>query len=102
MTIEKAQKDFNKLIDENDFVLAGFVSDPPRPIYQRTWKKKVQVAWHGEMEETLEIRITLSYTYPLVSIKRNGRQDGLLRDYSSPKRAMNAIREIVRCAGFEW
>ena len=25
-----------------------------------------------------------------------------MRDYSSPKRAMNAIREIVRCAGFEW
>ena len=35
--------------------------------------------------------------------KRNGKQDPkFMRDYSSPKRAMNAIREIVRCAGFEW
>jgi hypothetical protein len=36
-------------------------------------------------------------------VKRNGREDPkFIRDYSSPKRAMNAIREIVRCAGFEW
>lgn len=62
-----------------------------------------QVAWHGEQEETLEVRITLSYGYPLVVVKRNGKQDPkFMRDYSSPKRAMNAIREIVRFAGFEW
>ncbi len=29
----------------------------------------------------------------------NGRPLGM-RDYSSPKRAINAIREILRCAGY--
>ena len=40
---------------------------------------------------------------PLVVVKRDGKQDPkFMRDYSSPKRAMNAIREIVKYAGFEW
>lgn len=60
------------------------------------------MAWHGEMEENLEIRVMLSGTYPLVVVKRNSRQDPkFIRDYTSPKRAFNAIREIVRWAGFE-
>ncbi len=102
MTIEKAQTDFNKLIAENGFILAGHTTDTGNPIYHRVWKKQMQVVWHGEMEETLEIRILLSGTYPLVVVKRNGRQDPkFIRDYTSPKRAFNAIREIVRWAGFE-
>lgn len=102
MTAEKAQKDFDKLTEENGFATAGYTSDTGNPIYHRVWKRTVQVAWHGEQEDTLEIRILLSYGYPLVSIKRNGRQDlKFIRDYTSPKRAFNAIREIVRWAGFE-
>ena len=94
MTTEQAQKDFDKLITENGFTIAGYTSDTGNPIYQRTWKKQ---------ENELEIRIRLSFGYPLVSVKRNGKlESNLIRDYSSPKRAMNAIREIVRCAGYEW
>lgn len=94
MTTEQAQKDFDKLIAENGFTIAGYTGDTNSPIYQRTWKKQ---------ENELEIRIRLSFGYPLVSVKRNGKlESNLIRDYSSPKRAMNAIREIVRCAGYEW
>lgn len=103
MTIEKAQKDFDELIAKNGFALAGYISDTGNPIYHRVWKRTVQVAWQGEQEDTLEVRILLSHGYPLVVVKRNGRQDPkFIWDYSSPKRAMNAIREIVRFAGFEW
>lgn len=103
MTIEQAQRDFDELIVKNGFAIAGHTSDTSIPIYHRVWKKTAQIAWYGEQEETLEARILLSYGYPLVTIKRNGRQDPKsIRDYSSPKRAMNAIREIVKFAGFEW
>ena len=102
MTIEKAQKDFDQLIAENGFTIAATTNDN-HTVYHRVWTKKVQVAWYGEQDSTLEIRIMLSYGIPLVSARRNGRDDPkFIRDYSSPKRAMNAIREIVRCAGFEW
>ena len=53
------------------------------------------------MEGILEIRIMLSGIYPLMTVKRNGKVQGFIRDYTSPKRAFNAIREIVRWAGFE-
>lgn len=93
MNKEKAQKDFDKLIADNGFTLAGCTSDTGIPIYHRVWNRP---------EDELEVRIMLSGTYPLVTIKRNGRIDNkVIRDYTSPKRAMNAVREIVRCAGFE-
>ena len=102
MTIEKAQKDFDELIEKNGFTYVT-TTDLGHSIYHREWHRKVQVAWYGEQDDTLEVRITLSYGYPLVVVKRNGKQDPkFMRDYSSPKRAMNAIREIVRWAGFEW
>lgn len=102
MTLEKAQKDFDELITQHGFTHVA-TTDLGHTIYHRVWHRTAQVAWHGEQEETLEVRITLSYGYPLVVVKRNGKQDPkFMRDYSSPKRAMNAIREIVRFAGFEW
>ena len=102
MTIEKAQKDFDELIAQNGFTRAGHTSDTGNAIYHRVWKRTVKVAWQDEREDTLEVRILLSYGYPLVSIRRNDRQDPkFVRDYTSPKRAFNAIREIVRWAGFE-
>lgn len=103
MTIEQAQRDFDELIVKNGFTLAGCTSDTDNSIYHRVWEKMVQAAWLGDQEETLEARIILSYGCPLVTIKRNGRQDPqFIRDYSSPKRAMNAIREIIKFTGFEW
>lgn len=101
MTIEKAQKDFNELVEKYGFTVAATTTDTNNKVYHRVWKKKVDVLWHGEMEETLEIRILLSYQYPLMTVIKNGKTQGFIRDYSSPKRAFNAIREIVRCADFE-
>ena len=102
MTIEKAQKDFDMLMEKHGFTYVA-TTDLGHQIYHREWNRKVQVAWQGEQDDHLEVRIMLSYGYPLVVVKRNGREDPkFIRNYSSPKRAMNAIREIVRWAGFEW
>ena len=103
MTLEKAQKDFMELIAKNGFTEAAKTTDTQNTVYHREWAREVDVAWHGKQQDTLEVRITLSDRYPLVVVKRNGKQDPkFMRDYSSPKRAMNAIREIVKFAGFEW
>lgn len=94
MTPEKVQVEFNKLIDDNGFAIAGYTTDTSNPIYHREWEK------NGNM---LEIRMILSGTYTLVTVKKNGMIVGdVIRDYSSPKRAFAAIREIVKQAGFVW
>ena len=56
-----------------------------------------------EDDATLEVRMMFSGTYTLVSVKHNGKADPkFIRDYSSPKRAMSAIRTMVLNAGFSW
>lgn len=70
-------------------------------VFSREWSRKVQVAWYGESTDRLEITTWISYGIQMVRITRNGRIEDRIRDYSSPKRAMNAIAEIVRCAGFK-
>lgn len=93
MTKEQAQKDYNRLIAKNGFALAGYTSDTGNPIYHKIWQKQ---------EDELEVRILLSGTYPLVTIKRNGKIDGdIIYDFANPKTAMCAIRAIVRDAGYE-
>ena len=61
----------------------------------------MQVAWYGETTDRLEIRMWNSYGYPMVRVIRNGRPEDKARYYSSPNRAMNAIAEIARCAGYD-
>ena len=91
MTLEKAQKDFMELIEKNGFTEAARTTDT-----QNT-------AWHGKQQDTLEIRMMLCGTAVLAAVRRNGRDDPkFIRDYTSPKRAMNAAREIATFAGFEW
>jgi hypothetical protein len=58
-----------------------------------------QVAFYGEHESTYKITAHISYGVPIIQLFDNGRLLGI-RDYSSPKRAMNAIKEIIRCAGY--
>ena len=101
MTNERATKDLETLIAKHGFTYEGKQTYDGRPIYTRRWSKKTQVAWYGESESTLEIYVSMSYGYPKVQIYRDGRRDDRVRDYSSPKRAFNAIAEIARCAGFE-
>ena len=101
MTIEKANKDFNQLIEKNGFTNTGAMTPTGCEVYSREWNCKVQVAWYGESTDTLVIKIWISYGIPMVWVIRNGRIEDCIRDYSSPKWAMNAIAEIVRYAGFE-
>ena len=101
MTTEKAIKDFNHLIEANAFQNTGVKTPTGCEVYSREWSRKTQVAWYGESTDTLQIKIWLSYGYPMVWVIRNGRIEDRIRDYSSPKRAFNAIAEIVRCAGHE-
>ena len=101
MTLEKASKDMQELVEKHDFQYEGELTYDGRQIFTRRWAKKIEVVWYGESESTLEIKISMSYGIPLVRIIRDGRREDRPRDYSSPKRAFNAIGEIVRCAGFE-
>lgn len=100
MKMEKARADFERLISENGFEDSGDRWFETEPIYQREWSRPVTVAFYGECTETLTVRIAFDCVTPFVSISRNGRV-GDIRCYTSPKRAMNAIREIARYAGFE-
>lgn len=103
MTIEKAQKDFIELIKKNGFTEAAKTTDTQNTVYHREWTREVEVTWHGKQQDTLEIRMMLCGTAVLATVRHNGRDDPkFIRDYTSPKRAMNAAREIATFAGFEW
>ena len=94
MTIEKAQKDFVELTQKNGFTEAAKTTDTQNTVYHREWICE---------SDKLEIRMMLCGTAVLAAARRNGHDDPkFIRDYSSPKRAMKAIHEIVRFAGFEW
>lgn len=94
MTIEKAQREFSDIITKNGFTEAARTTDTNNIIYHRVWQKE---------DETLEVRIMLSHTYTLVTARHNSNDDPkFIRDYSSPKRAMSAIRTMVRNRGFIW
>ena len=94
MTSEQAQKEFNEIITKNGFTEAARTNDTNNIIYHRIWKND---------DETLEVRIMLSHTYALVTVRHNGNDDPkFIRDYSGPKRAMSAIRTMVRNRGFIW
>ena len=100
MKIEKANKDFNQLIEQNGFINTGAKTPTGCEVYSREWNRKVQIVWYGESTDRLEITTWISYGIQMVKITRNGRPEDRIRDYSSPKRAMNAIAEIARCAGY--
>ena len=101
MTLEKATKDMQELVEKHVLQYGGELRYDGRQIFTRRWAKKIEVVWYGESESTLEIKISMSYGIPLVRIIRDGRREDRPRGYSRPKRAFNAIGEIVRCAGFE-
>ncbi len=94
MTSEQAQKEFNEMITKNGFTEAARTNDTNNIIHHRIWKND---------DEIPEVRIMLSHTYALVTVRHNGNDDPkFIRDYSSPKRAMSVIRTMVRNRGFIW
>ena len=100
MTIEKANAAFTSLIAENGFQDTGVKTPTGCEVYSREWSREVEVAWYGKSTDTLAIKIWMQYGIPMVWVIRNGRIEDHIRNYSSPKRAFNAIAEIASCAGY--
>ena len=98
-TTEQIKAEFITLMNENGFTTNGETTYDGRPVYSRIWNKETEVVWYGRMDSSMEIKVTESYGYPLISIFKNGRPESR-RDYASPKRAINAMREIVTYAGY--
>ena len=98
-TNEMKQAAFEKLMQENGFERTGATAYDGTELFGRTFKQQYELAFYGKSESTLRIEARISYGYPIIYIYENGRHTST-RDYSSPKRAMNALKEIIRCAGY--
>lgn len=57
MTIEKANKDFNQLVEQSGFTNTGAITPTGCEVYSREWNRKVQVAWYSDSADTLAIKI---------------------------------------------
>lgn len=91
---------FADIMQQNGFQYTGKTSYNGQFIYGREWRKTEMVLWHGEMESSFRIEAYESYGYPMVTLYENGRQIDR-RDYSSPRRCINALREILRIRGYD-
>ena len=99
-TTEQLQAEFTALMSENVFTPNGETTYEGKLIYSRKWSKETEVVWYGKSESHMEIKIYEFSGFPIITIIHNGRPEGRRRDYSSPKRAINAMREIVTFAGY--
>lgn len=99
-TAKTKQAAFGELMRENGFQYLGATTYDGNFMYERTWRQTSDVAFYGPMESSYKVVAYISYGTPIIQLFQNGRALGT-RDYSSPKRALNAIREIIRCAGYE-
>lgn len=100
-TAEQLKNEFITLLTANSFEKTDSTDCAGNEIYAREWKRLSWIAWEGERETTFRMEARISYGYPLVRLIEGGRMIDT-RDYSSPKRAINAMREIARCAGYEF
>ena len=100
-TAEQLKAEFINLMAENGFVKNGETLSDGREVYHRIWTKEVDVVWYGKMESNLEIKADEKHGIPMVRIFKNGRLESR-RNYSTPKRMINALREIVNYAGFDF
>ena len=94
------QAAFAELMREHGFQYLGATTCDGNFIYQRTWHRMDEVAFYGPMESTYKVVAYIAFGTPIIQLFEDGRALGT-REYSSPKRALNAIREILRCAGYE-
>ena len=98
-SIQQTRDEFFRLMADNGFESTGSADYDGNVIFAREWTRTCQVVWYGECASTYRVTARISFGTPLIQLYENGCPLGQ-RDYSSPKRAMNAIREIVRCAGY--
>ena len=100
-TNEQKNAEYITLLEQNGFAPNGEVLHDGRTVYSRVWRKEVEVLWYGKQESTMEIRADVDFGLPMISIFKDGRFEDR-RTHSSPKRSINAMREIVRFAGLEF
>ena len=98
-TVEMKKEAFEALMRENGFERTGEAASDGTPIYARVWSRVSKVAFHGDMESSYKIIACERSGFPIIRTYENGRHTST-RDYSSPKRAMNAIKEIIQYAGY--
>lgn len=98
-TFEQLRDEYISLMTENGFEATGTATWDGNTILAREWTGTYRVAFYGERTGTFRITTYIDFGYPIISIYRNGLKRET-RDYSSPKRALNAIREIVRHEGY--
>ena len=100
-TTEQLTKEFQEIMTANGFKATNETDYAGNAMYSRRWERTDEVLWHGAWHTTYEIVASISYGYPIIRLYKDGRQIDR-RDYSSPKRALNAMKEIIRCAGYEF
>jgi len=100
MTSEQAQATYTELLKKNGFTDSGRTLYDGTTIYERCWTKGIEIAFYGHSKEHYRIEAWINGYCPMVRVIKNDRVEGNPRDYSSPKRAINAIAEIARCAGY--
>ena len=98
-SIQQTRDEFFHLMADNGFESTGTADYDGNVIFAREWTRTCQMAWYSEHASTYRVTARISFGKPLIQLYENGRPLGQ-RDYSSPRRAMNAIREIIRCAGY--
>ena len=98
-SIQQTRDEFFRLMSDNGFESTGTADYDGNVIFAREWTRTCRVGWYGEHTSTHRVTARIIFGTPLICLYENGRLLGQ-RDYSSPRRAMNAIREIVRCAGY--
>ena len=100
-TLEQINAEFTNLMAENGFTKNGESLYGGCEVYSRIWKKEMDVVWQGRKESSLEIKAEEKYGIPSARIFKNGNLESH-RYYSSPKRMINALRNIVAHAGFDF
>ena len=98
-SIQQTRDEFFRLMADNGFESTGIADYDGNVIFAREWTRTCQAVWYGERTSIYRVTARISFGTPLIQLYENGRPLGQ-RDYSSPGRAINAIREIVRCAGY--
>lgn len=92
---------FTELMQQNGFQYTGKTSYDGNFIFGREWRRTANVLWYGEMEASFRIEAYERCGYPVVTLYENGRQIDS-RSYTSPKRCINALREILKIRGYEF
>ena len=99
-SINQLREEFIRIMNDNGFEPTGEADYEGNAIFAREWQRECEVAWYGTRTFTYRITARISYGYPKIRLYKNGRELGQ-RDYSSPKRAINAIKNILNCEGYE-